>query len=204
MGNRYRSMMLVMLLCLWATSANALSCFDPSPTGKNGQDPYRPIKVRELTREETEYLRTAFRALDGEWQGTGSEQICTGRADSPEQKIIQYTLKARLTTNYSGSFTLTVDSHGIETGVSGIDTLRIYLTEKELRAGDSTGAGQVELMKVSPDAVSFRQRVVSGGLQRESFTTIRMTANTLSVDRTYYAQAQFIGRKSWRLQKVKY
>ena len=197
-------MTLVMLLCLWAASANALSCFDPSPTGKNGQDPYRPIKVRELTREENEYLRTAFEALDGEWQGTGDEQICKGRADAPEQENNHYTLQARISTDHSGNVRISVSLFDSRTSTGGLDKMSLYLTGRELRADDSSGAGEVELLKVSPGDVSFRQRVVSGGLQRESFTTIRMTAKTLSIDRTYYSQAQFIGRKSWRLQKVKY
>ena len=202
MKNLCRILPIALLFSICATYANALNCFDRSPTSKNLQNPYPPLKVRELTKEENESLKATFKSLHGDWRVTGEYEICSGSYDSPEQKIIKYILRARLETDHYGSFTMRVEVKAVR-GVNDLENFSLYLTGKELRAGDYTDFGKVELIKVSPTLLSYRQLVLvqKVPLKRETFTTIQMSPIALSIDRTFYLQGRLVGHKVWRFKK---
>lgn len=202
MRNLYRSMLMVILLLFTAASADALNCFDRSPTTKDKQNPYPPLKIRELTEEENAFLEASFKSLHGDWQGTGEYEVCRGTYDSPEQEITRYNLRARLETDHYGSLTMRVEAKAVR-GVSSLENFTVYLSGNELRAGDYTDRGQVELIEVSPTSVTYRQLELTQGvaLKRETFTTMRMSPAALSIERTFYFQGRLVGRKIWRLAK---
>ena len=189
-----------------ATSANALACFDRSPTNKDPKNPYPPIKVRELTKKENEYLKMTSKSLDGDWIGAGEYESCKGTTyDTPHKEITQYSLRARLSTDHWGSFTMSVELKAVRKGGNDRENFSIYLTGKELRAGDYTDRGQVELIKVSPTSLSYRQMefTPTSRLKREIFTTIQMSPTELSIGRTYYLQGRLISQKEQRFKKNK-
>ena len=109
-----------MLMSMCATSANALACFDRSPTNKDPKNPYPPIKVRELTKKENEYLKMTSKSLDGDWIGAGEYESCKGTTyDTPDKEITQYSLRARLSVDHRGSFTIRVELKAVREGGIG-------------------------------------------------------------------------------------
>lgn len=191
-------------LVLIISNAYAQDCFDPSPTVQNNSEMFTEIKPREITESEYNALNLLFKYLNRDWDGSGKEIICKGKKPDAYKEIKQYKISAETTMNYQGNFTIRLELYDSENRTSSQEKYDLFLTEKYLRADSDNGAGDIELIEISENNVSYKQRSLHGsgppfGIRSrgEVFTTIRRTSDGFIMTKLYYHQGILGGKKQW-------
>lgn len=187
---------------LWASE-----CLEPSPTVQAGNDPYAPVKTRNLTDSELEQTRTYLQSLRGDWIGTGDALLCKSLNDPTDAERIRYTLRARVVTDHFGNMVLRADLYNIDQKISYQETFRLYLKDHRLRHEDNGGAGDVEIKTLTGDRIRFLWRVVilagqtQGSTRKEYDILIAGDQDAFSIVRSIYTQGKFSSRYAWHLQR---
>ncbi len=207
MTHGIRFLLAAIAMFVSTSGAYAEGCYTPSPTVQKGQDPYAPVKSRDLSRAEYQRLKTLFSSLDGNWKGTGSELFCRGSQDAPRKEIATYTIKARIRVDYYGNLILTAELYSEKNRTNHQENLYLYLKNKRLRVNSDDGAGDVELINMSTNAVAFFNRTLQpgahygGSLRRETFGTIHANNQVFTLKRNLYIHSKFNAQMQWQLKR---
>jgi len=183
------------------TDAHAYDCFEKSPSYANGQSPFENMVVRDLSRVEQDYLERLFESLTGRWQGEAADVECKGRMDSPSVKRTEYTAAVKIKRDRKGNIRIEMELESDKRNTTHEEVTTFYLIDEKLRSETDGAAGDVQLIEVSRNEVSFLKRgVMSGGwwggnTKREIYYTLSDGPNAFSIDIRYYVQGNFTFRK---------
>lgn len=187
----------------FSAPAYGTECLDESPTIRAREDPYGAIKTRDLTPVEYGWIKSLFKSLEGEWQGTASDFFCTDFKDPTKKTTGQYTLKARVQVDYFGNFLLDMDLYSQRRHVSRPELMRFYLDEKRLRINTDSNAGDVQLITVQERKIQLLYRLLlpgndgRGSIHKEFFVLLSAGDNTFSIRQRIYSQGRLSSQQVW-------
>ena len=194
-------------LVLFITPLWADECLDPSPTALAGEDPYGPIKARDLTQSELDQVKTLLQSLRGDWIGSGEALRCKSITNSKDKETVRYSLRGRINTDHFGNLVLTADLQDVDQRVSHQEIFRLYLKDQRFRTEHDIGAGDVELKLLAANRIRFIWRIVipagksRGSTRKEYDTTLAGNADNFSITRRIYTQGKYSGGYTWQFKR---
>ena len=182
-------------------------CLDPSPTVAAGKDPYGAITVRELTGDEHKTIKALFKSLDGQWQGSASALQCRDLKDPQRNKRYLYTVKAEVEVDYFGNFFLQKTLYSRERQTTHQEILRLYLADSHLRINSASTSGNVELIDVEKNRISFLYRLLlqsaaaGGSIRKEIFVVLTAGEQSFEIEQRTYSQGRLSDEQTWRFSR---
>jgi hypothetical protein len=185
---------------IWFAAAGLawpLECLSPGPGGE--------AAPRDLVDRERRDLRTLFDTLDGEWNGGGEGFFCR-EGGGADREDVRYVVEAEGEVDSSGDLTIGADLYPEDRSVRQTETLRLYLREGRLRAGDLSGAGDVEPVEATYRRLVYRQTyrqqaATGGGLVKDVHTVIEATYHGFRFERRIYTQGRLTAGLTWSLTR---
>ncbi|KJS28413.1 MAG: hypothetical protein VR64_24720 [Desulfatitalea sp. BRH_c12] len=183
----------------------AEQCLAPSPTLLKGEDPYAPIKDRDLTPGENDTLKRLYQSLTGNWRATAETFFCTSADDPDDVDSDRATGQAKVVVDYSGDLTMTAEFYSPRQKSSHQEILHMFQSNNRLRIEHDTGAGDVELIDISGHTIScLYRRIVpmgKGSSRREFFFTLHAAADAFTIEQQLYIQGRLSSGQSWHFKR---
>lgn len=181
-------------------------CLGPSPTLRQGKNPYAPVSVRKLTPAEQQMTGDLFKSLAGDWHGQAESFFCTSADDPAEIERDRETIKADIGVDYYGNLSLNAAFYSRREKTSRQQVLTLYRNQGMLRIDHDTGAGDVQLIEVSDTRLAFLYRRVvpvggSGSSRREYFFTLTTDGDSFTIEQRLYIQGKLSSGHTWRCKR---
>jgi len=204
-----------LMLCLLSPlSSQASECFSRSPSWQDDKFVYEAMKIRQLTAKEARSLRTMFKRIGARHKLKGKSETfdCYGNENNPRRVSKVHTIEANVETDSSNNLSMTLQFESKKDGISFQRRMRLFLSPTKLRLGSSSAVGDVELIIIGKNEVTFlvksRLRIganrasgpASGTLAREEINAITLNGRTLRVEMIGYTQGLLSHGYSWELR----
>lgn len=150
---------LAIISCLTLSShAVAITCYEPSPTIQAGDDVFDYKPPETLSTSEQKKLQTFLSRLQGSWQGTTERTLCTGSENNARKKLSHSEINMTVEDDSRRSIAVRSDIYMPEKKSRYSEKFSLHQVDGFLRM-DSRGAdGNIELIEVEPDQLTFLQR----------------------------------------------
>ena len=179
----------------------AAECFSPVP-GLQPSEPYvhQPIVATRLSNAENSTLSKLLGSLEGNWQGKAEEVACLGEIGSSREKIKKYAMQAEVEVNSSGGLRVSASLESIENRTRRAESYRLYLASDRLSASGSDNKGDVELVELSSDSVTFVQsHYLRSNIPQEIITKIMHAGQEFRIVRYFYNRGHLSSISRWIL-----
>ncbi len=198
---------LCIILLVVPLPGNTANCFSDSPSVVNGELVIEPVKVRQLTHNEQNIVRSILKSLSGEWNGISSGYLCYGTKQKPRTKPDNYTIKAK---GKEGSSNAVIKAELYDTNKKSThnEMLRLILNGSLLRVDAHSSVGDIDVKSITPNSITFLQQhrtlAASGGsIFREIVRSITVYDATLNINHKVYTQGVLSSESTWSLSRTK-
>ena len=187
---------------LFLQNSFATVCFSPSPSRQAELELTTDIVSRTLTKDELSILGDMFMQLDGKWAGQADETVCKGKSDNVNPVQHRYTLDIDIEIYRKTELKFKAVLDSMESRKSRNEFLEIYLSSDKFRVNDEFAAGDVEIIKLTDNFVSFFKKIIirtkSGGISvRELVQSISLTGKRLSMEFQVYSNGVLSSHTVW-------
>jgi hypothetical protein len=188
-------------LFFFVATLEAAECFSPVPGLQQGERyVHQPIVATRLSNAENNILSKLLGSLDGNWQGEAEETLCLGDIDTARKRIKSYAMQAEVDMNSSGGLQIRANLVSIENRTSREESYRLFLGDDRLSASGSGSKGDVELIELYPDSVSFVQsHILRGNIPQEVLTKITYSGQEFRIVRYFYNHGHLSSISRWIL-----
>jgi len=187
-------------LFFFAATVLAVECFSPVPGLMPGER-YEPqaIIVTRLSNTEYQALKRMLAGLEGEWQGEVEEVACLGDIGSAREKIKIYAMQAEVEMNSTGGLQISASLESNKNRTQHDESYRLFLASDRLSASGSDNKGDVELVELSSDSVTFVQsHYLRGNIPQEIITKISHGGQEFSIVRYFYNHGRLSAISRWQ------
>lgn len=186
-----------------AAAGSATECYSPSPSFADNRTPFDEMMVRPLTPSEKKAVLALFASLSGRWAGHEETLTCIGRegAYTVEERVSTVTAEVQTDRRTSLSLLLKMRDNVRRTNTS--QRIRLFVDDRHLRYGATGAEGDVELVEVAAEGVSFlqRRRGGPGTINHETFIVLEAGKGRLCLEKTVYTQGKFTAHSMLRLMR---
>jgi hypothetical protein len=146
-------------------------------------------------------LNELLDSLDGNWQGEVEEVSCLGDIESARKKIKNYAMQAEVDVNSSGGLQIRANLESIENRTRREETYRLFLGNDRLTVSSSGSKGDVELVALYPDSVTFVQsHILRGNIPQDVLTKIAHSGREFRIVRYFYNHGYLSSINRWILR----
>lgn len=193
---------LLLLLCFFNSMLSAAECFSPLPGLEQGEAYVpQPIIASRLSNSEYNSLRELFGSLEGNWQGEAEEVLCLGDRESARMNIKKYDLQAEVDVNSSGELKIRANLESIENRTRREESYRLFLKSDRLTVSASENKGEVELVELYSDSVTFAQsQILRSLIPQEVLTKISHSGREFRIVRYFYNHGYLSSISRWALR----
>jgi len=177
----------------------AAECFSLVPGLQQGEAyEHQPIIASRLSKAEYNTLSELLHSLEGNWQGEVEDVLCLGGIDSARKKIKKYMMQAEVDVNSSGALMVRANLESIENRSRREESYRLFLGGDRLAVSDSGNKGDVELVELYPDSVTFVQsHMLATNIPQEVLTKVTYSGREFSIVRYFYNHGYLGSTSRW-------
>ena len=161
-----------------------------------------------LSKEDEEVIEKLFKKTSGRWAGDVEGFFCRGKEAAPRKEADRYrSIALKATTDGPDELLIWSILNSKDGKTNRTETLRLFVSDKSLRAHRNNGAGEVKIMGMSRsgDMIEFLEKGRPSGAGGagfiEIFRKITVSATTLTIAFKVYVKDGLTSRSTWRLRK---
>ena len=185
----------------------AVDCFSESLNKIRGDDLWKDVQTRDLSKDEYSKIKNFFNSIKGNWVGEATSVFCKGKFDAPIEKVDIFTIKSKI--DFESSEKLSIDSNFRSESqmTNRQEVLNLFLLKNRLRIRKNAPTGDIELIEISDDVLAFLEKNNStsfgrgGVVVNEIVFRIEKQQNDLDFEFKFYSNGILSNVNTWKLTK---